>query len=67
VARFNAAASADDEDAAPATDLGSLMATLPAEGGGAARGSFMKGDKVGGGGVEEVVEGRMPRWRRSGE
>ncbi|GFR39839.1 hypothetical protein Agub_g334 [Astrephomene gubernaculifera] len=45
VARFNAAASSGDDDA-PATDLSSLMATLPTDGTAASKGTFMKGDKV---------------------
>lgn len=45
VARFNAAASTGDDDA-PATDLSSLMATLPTDGTAATKGTFMKGDTV---------------------
>ncbi|GIL82005.1 hypothetical protein Vretimale_1566 [Volvox reticuliferus] len=45
VARFNAGATTGDDDA-PATDLSSLMATLPTDGTSANKGTFMKGDKV---------------------
>ncbi|KAG2448985.1 hypothetical protein HYH02_005739 [Chlamydomonas schloesseri] len=45
VARFNAAATTGDDDA-PATDLSSLMATLPTDGTAATKGTFMKGDMV---------------------
>ncbi|EFJ43471.1 hypothetical protein VOLCADRAFT_106802 [Volvox carteri f. nagariensis] len=45
VARFNAGATTGDDDA-PATDLSSLMATLPTDGTSAHKGTFMKGDKA---------------------
>ncbi|KAG2495630.1 hypothetical protein HYH03_006230 [Edaphochlamys debaryana] len=45
VARFNAAATTGDDDS-PATDLSSLMATLPTDGTAATKGTFMKGDSV---------------------
>ncbi|KXZ44189.1 hypothetical protein GPECTOR_71g550 [Gonium pectorale] len=45
VARFNAAATREDDDA-PGTELSSLMATLPTDGTASTKGTFMKGDKV---------------------
>ncbi|GLC43354.1 hypothetical protein PLESTB_001336800 [Pleodorina starrii] len=45
MARFNAGATTGDDDA-PAADLSSLMATLPTDGTGVSKGTFMKGDQV---------------------